>query len=234
MKKRILNKVGIIIFSRFSSKRLPGKAMQMILEKPLLGHVISRAKKINKNIKVVVATSTLGSDDIIEKYALEQKIAVFRGDLENVVLRSVNCCEKFGFEDFVRVCGDRPLFPPELCRDLIDIHKSGKFDLTTNAQLKTFPYGMTAEVINTKSLKKLMKLVKLKSDKEHLTSFYYKNPNLFSIKNISCKTKNISKLNYAVDYKKDIRRISRLLRKLKKPYELVSMQDIVSKTIEMN
>ena len=127
-----------------------------------------------------LATSTLGSDDIIEKYALN--ISVFRGDLENVVLRSVNCCEKFGFEDFVRVCGDRPLFPPELCRDLIDIHKSGKFDLTTNAQLKTFPYGMTAEVINTKSLKKLMKLVKLKSDKEYLTSFYYKNPNLFSIK----------------------------------------------------
>ena len=93
---------------------------------------------------------------------------------------------------------------------------------------------MTAEVINTKSLKKLMKLVKLKSDKEHLTSFYYKNPNLFSIKNILYKIKNISKFNYAVDYKEDIQRISSLLSKLKKPYELVSMQDIVSKTIEMN
>ena len=217
MGTRISNNLGIIIFSRFNSKRLPGKAMKMIKDKPLLGHVISRAKKISKKLKVVVATSKLISDNIIEEYALKHNVEIFRGNHQNVIVRALDCCEEFGFTDFLRICGDRPLFSPDLSRQMINIHQKGNFDLTTNAKLKTFPYGMTIEVIKTTSLIKINKLIRLKTDKEHLTSFYYKNPKSFAIKNILCKINNISNLNFAIDTKRDLLRINKLFTKFKNP-----------------
>ena len=38
--------VGVIIFSRMDSKRLPGKALVEIGKRPMLGRVIDRANRI--------------------------------------------------------------------------------------------------------------------------------------------------------------------------------------------
>ena len=74
-------------------------------------------------------------------------------------------------------------------------------------------------------------MIRLKTDKEHLTSFYYKNPKSFAIKNILCKINNISNLNFAIDTKRDLLRINKLFTKFKKPYELVGINEIISKTL---
>ena len=100
--------IGLIIFSRLNSSRLPGKALLEISGRPLLGHVIDRAKKISKQYPLVIATSNTSSDDAIEKFAVSEKIKIFRGSLNNVLLRAIKCCEKFNFNGFARICGDRP------------------------------------------------------------------------------------------------------------------------------
>ena len=58
--------IGLIIFARLNSSRLPGKALLEISGRPLLGHVIDRAKKISKQYPLVIATSNESSDDLIE------------------------------------------------------------------------------------------------------------------------------------------------------------------------
>ena len=50
-------KLGIIIFSRFDSQRLPGKALLDIEGRCLLGRVIDRAKLIKGTNEIIVATS---------------------------------------------------------------------------------------------------------------------------------------------------------------------------------
>ena len=61
--------IGAIIFSRFDSRRLPGKAMLDIEGRPLLGRVIDRTKKIKKIQKIIVATSNRDTDNIISDFA---------------------------------------------------------------------------------------------------------------------------------------------------------------------
>ena len=50
-------KIGAIIFSRFSSERLPGKALIDISGRSLLGRVIDRTREIQGIDKIIVATS---------------------------------------------------------------------------------------------------------------------------------------------------------------------------------
>ena len=53
---KIQNKnLGVVIFSRMSSKRLPGKALMKINNRELLGRVIDRSRKIACDKKIIVA-----------------------------------------------------------------------------------------------------------------------------------------------------------------------------------
>ena len=150
-------KIGIIIFSRYNSSRFPGKALIKIKGRELLGHVLDRAKKIGNEFTIVVATSLEKSDDKIEEFALSENVKVFRGSLINVMERAIECCKKFNFHSFARICGDRPLFCPDIVRELIHFHKTNSMQLTTNKKKKTFPDGFTSEIIDVKSLSKISK-----------------------------------------------------------------------------
>ena len=50
--------IGAIIFSRFSSQRLPGKALIDIQGRELLGRVIDRSRHIKNIDEIIVATSS--------------------------------------------------------------------------------------------------------------------------------------------------------------------------------
>ena len=62
------NKFGYIIFVRLGSKRLPGKALRKINNKPILGYIIERVKKIKPNYKIIIATTSLKRDKQIVNY----------------------------------------------------------------------------------------------------------------------------------------------------------------------
>jgi len=62
-----MNKVAIIQ-ARMSSSRLPGKVMLDIAGKPMLLHVIERARLARQVDQVVLATSNDPSDDILEQF----------------------------------------------------------------------------------------------------------------------------------------------------------------------
>ena len=102
-----MQKRAIIVQARMSSSRLPGKSLQMIGDRPLLYYVLKRLEKTG--IPVIVATSDHSSDDEIADYVESLKIHVFRGELENVLQRYIDCAEAFGVTGIIRVTGDNPL-----------------------------------------------------------------------------------------------------------------------------
>ena len=63
------SKVGGIIFSRFDSNRLFGKALIDIEGRALLGRVIDRSKLIKGISKLIVATSERPIDNQIHEFA---------------------------------------------------------------------------------------------------------------------------------------------------------------------
>ena len=61
-----MKKIGIIIYARTTSKRLPGKVLKILNDKiTLLELVHDRVKKKSKNIVIIVNTSKNIQDDKI-------------------------------------------------------------------------------------------------------------------------------------------------------------------------
>ena len=102
-----IKKLPILIFARMNSKRLKGKMLMKIGKKSLIFHIIDRVKKIKNKKNIILATSNKKSDDNLVKEARKKKIKIFRGNLNNVVNRAIDCCEKYNLDSFVRICGDR-------------------------------------------------------------------------------------------------------------------------------
>ena len=93
---------------------------------------------------------------------------------------------------------------------MISLSKNKKFDILTNTFPRTFPKGLSVEIINTSTFKKYYKEFN-KIEKEHITSFFYNNFKRFIIKNYKSK-KNLSNINLSVDTKKDLINISRIIK----------------------
>ena len=65
------NKIDIIVEARTHSKRLPGKVLMKILDRPVIELMIERLKKIEKVNDIIIATTIKKNDDILEELAKE-------------------------------------------------------------------------------------------------------------------------------------------------------------------
>jgi spore coat polysaccharide biosynthesis protein SpsF len=199
--------VGAVIFSRYSSMRLPGKALLDIGGRPLLGRVIDRSRLIKGIDRIIIASSTDVEDDSICQFAKAEGIEVYRGSLGNVTERALEACDAFKLTRFARICGDRPFFDPDLVTKLIKLHAKFDLDVATTTFPNTFAPGLAAEVISVEALRRLSSLVVKDDDKEHVTKYFYDHAQKFSIKNIENSSKiNMRGLHLAVDEMVDLER----------------------------
>lgn len=206
--------IGIIIFSRMNSSRLPGKAMMPIGGIPLLERVIKRAKLTGFN--VYLATSNNIGDDVLEELALKNGIGCFRGSLNNVLERGVKAAQQFNLKAFARLCGDRPLFSIEEMQFGLDFFQKmylnyNEFnpDLITNCINGNKIKGLTTEVIRTEKLAEVLTLCSSSDHFEHMTSYIYQNANRFNILSVKELSEHKPKLKcYAIDELDDYKTIN--------------------------
>ena len=207
-------KVPAIIFSRMGSSRLPGKALRHIAGEPLIKRVINRVSKVKNLSTIVVATSNSKTDDRLTQYIQSLNIEVFRGAAHDVLNRAVSCASYLGVDKFVRINGDSPFIDPELLEKGIDMWGDPNLDLISNVFPRTYPVGMSVEIIKTDSLKKIRGLTADSCDREHITRFFYKNPEKFRILNFESGRPDLRKVRLAVDTKEDLERINWLFKEL--------------------
>ena len=138
--------VGIIIQARMGSHRLPGKILMDFEGKTLLNHILDRLDRLDHPVKIVIATSNLKQDDVVESFCREQNICCFRGDERNVLKRYFDCASKYQFDTIVRMTGDNP-FPDidELDR-MISFHLEEKLDFSEN--FSVLPIGVGMEIMS--------------------------------------------------------------------------------------
>jgi len=104
-------KTVVAITSRWNSLRLPGKALKKINGKPLIRHIVDRARQAKVD-EVVVAT-TLNSPSIIT-YCQNHDIPYYAyQDDENVLGRLVAVADAYGAEIIIYLWGDCPFINPE-------------------------------------------------------------------------------------------------------------------------
>ena len=139
-----------IIQSRMSSERYPGKMLAPFLGKPVLNHIVERIRSAKINLPIILATSKEVTDDPLALYAKHLGLEVVRGDLNDVVGRFYLTLSKYKCDAFFRVCGDSPLLYSSLFDTAASLFEKANFDLITNVFPRTFPPGMSIELIKTK------------------------------------------------------------------------------------
>ena len=199
-------KIGFLIFARTSSKRFPNKVLRNIGKKPLLWYIFQRVKLISdKNI--VIVTSNQKKDNKIVNFCQTNNIKYFRGSLNNVMKRSIDCCSYYKFDYFMRICADRPFLDFNLGKKMIKQNLKN-YDLITNLFPKTFPSGLTCELIKVIALKKIFKKNLNDNFKEHICDYFYKNSKKFKIKNLrSNYNQKIINMNLSLNTKKDLKKV---------------------------
>lgn len=200
--------IGVVIFSRMDSSRLPGKALIDISGRPLLGRVIDRSKKVKGATHVIVATSSRSIDDPIANFAESEGIDVYRGgNVNDVASRALNACKAFNLTKFARICGDRPFFDPELVSSLIAMHNNMDVDIITTMFPRTYPPGLTTEIISTDALNYALSKTTNAVDREHVTNYFYRESDHFKIHNVDIpKGINFNNVRLVVDNSKDLAR----------------------------
>jgi spore coat polysaccharide biosynthesis protein SpsF len=168
-------KIGIIILSRFSSNRLPGKALKLIKGKPLLGYIVDRLRAGIPDAHITIATSTEPSDNAIADFAKACGVNCFRGSLENVALRFLQAAETANLDYAVRVTGDSLFIDSQIILDMISKIGENEYVLMSNRKNQMFPVGQTVEIIPVKSYRKYYDLFTTLDDFEHVTHYFYRN-----------------------------------------------------------
>lgn len=223
-----------IIQARMGSSRLPAKVMKNIIDRPVLGHVVERVKKATKIDQVIVATTTDAADREIINYCRANNINVFAGSEDDVLDRYYRTALEYGLSDedaVLRVTADCPLIDPQIIDQLLELFLDMDVDYASNVIPPTYPDGLDAEVMSFAALKKAWTEAKLSSEREHVTPYIIKHPELFSQANLK-NVEDLSKLRWTVDETEDLELVRAIYRKMGAGREFF-MNDIL-KCLEEN
>ncbi|MTD40521.1 3-deoxy-manno-octulosonate cytidylyltransferase [Erwinia sp. CPCC 100877] len=109
-----------IIPARYASSRLPGKPLKDIHGKPMIVHVLERARESGAE-RIIVATDHADVAKAVE--AAGGEVCMTRTDHESGTERLAEVVEKCGFTDdtpIVNLQGDEPMIPPENLRQVAE------------------------------------------------------------------------------------------------------------------
>ena len=206
----------IIIQARMNSHRLPGKVLHKINGKHILKYIVERIASCI-NARILLATSINPKDDAIEFFCNKNNIECYRGSLNNVSKRMLDAAKSLNADAFIRITGDSPLIDPKIINKAIELYSSGNYDLVTNIFPRSYPVGQSVEVIRTKTYETAYKNMQIKDDLEHVTKYFYRNPNQFKIKNFSNNI-DISKYRIVLDSPEDLKVMKEVISSMSNPH----------------
>ncbi len=199
-----------IVYARHNSGRLPGKVLFNFGNQTVLGICVNKLSEI-EGLRIIVATSNETSDDPIVAWCQKNNTKVFRGDLEDVALRTRNCLDENSCDAFFRINADSPYVQTDLIKEAMRIFETGSFDMVTNVLERTYPYGIAVELIKSELFcqKSLEFSV---SEREHITSFFYKYPRDYKIFNIKNDV-DLSTYRFVLDTPEDLEELTSLFKR---------------------
>ncbi len=204
-------KVKAVIQARMGSTRLKNKTMSIINDKPMIYYLVERLKQCKNIYKIILATSENIEDDILAEYIKSLDISVVRGSSENVLSRYITAEELFPSEYTMRITGDNPFIAYEFIDEFIEFVILKDIDYSSITGL---PIGLGAEIYKSKRILEFDILSMKWYCKEHVTPYFYENPDKYNIENYNIK--NISNISarLTVDTKEDLIVIKKIFEKL--------------------
>ena len=201
----MINKADIIIQARQSSTRLPNKVLKKILGQEIILRLYDRLLNCKIVDRIIVATSNDNSDNDLAYLLLKNSIDNFRGDLNDVLTRYVDCAKRYNIEKIIRITADNPLVSPELVDDMINLHNEFGYDFIDAFVAPSSPHGIGCQFITYDCLEEANKNSTNKEEREHVTTWIRNNSQKFlSLKYVINKDIRRTDIRLALDYREDL------------------------------
>lgn len=213
-----MSKFGAIILSRYNSSRLPGKALMQIQGKEILQIIIERLAVVVPLENIVIATSLERTDDPIAEFASKRGYNCFRGSLQNVAERFFEAANQYNFEYAARINGDNVFVDTEVLAAMIN-QTAFDYDFITNVHKRTYPKGMSIEIVKLSSYKKC--LAAISADEryyEHVTSYWYESLPERVYFQYNVDFPEAGGLQFALDTKEDFENITKAFDSFSEPH----------------
>ena len=221
-----ITKIGIIIQARMTSKRLPGKVLRRVCDKPMLEYLLERLNHCENVAEIVVATSCDPSDKPIVDFCSGINVSCFRGSLLNVAQRFYDLLTYHGFDAFVRISGDSPLLDQRLIDSDIKLFLDGDYDMVTNVLSRTFPKGQSVEILKSDVFIEAFEKMKEEDDLEHVTKYIYKNCNIYKIHNFE-SGERLENIQLSVDTEEDLLKFKQIVEAMEKDHWRYGYKDVL-------
>lgn len=227
-------KIGAIIICRYNSSRLPGKILKEIKGRPILTHIIRRLQKI-ENLNIAIGTSIEPTDDPIVEYCIENDINYYRGSLDNVAERFLKASESFKYDYSIRVNGDNLFIDVEAMQNMIEIAQTDQFDFISNVKERTFPAGMSIEIVKIGFYRHIIKKFNTSYYNEHVTIYLYEHEKCGQFHfYYNEKVPKAKGLKIAIDTKEDFKNAQKVIRQLKNGLDNYNLSEIANAIINID
>lgn len=225
-----MNKIVTVIQARTGSSRFPGKILKPVLGQTLLYRQVERISQSSLKGEVIIATTELPEDRIIEKICKQNSWNCFKGDEFDLLSRHYKAARKWGADAVVKIPSDCPLIDPEIIDKVIAYFEKNNFDYVSNLHPATYPDGNDVEIMSMEALEYSWVMAKRGFEREHTTPFIWENEDQFSIGNVEWE----GGLNYSmshrftIDYPEDYLLIKTIYEKLYPENPCFSLNDILN------
>jgi len=218
-----------IIQARCGSTRFPSKIFADLAGRPLIWHVVNRLKYCSLIDQIVIATTTNQSDDKLTAWAEKEAISIYRGSENDVLNRYYSAAKSLGLNGndvIVRITADDPFKEPALIDRIIEVVWKGEADFAYNNNPPTFPEGLDCEVFTMQALEKAEKESTDSYEREHVTQYLYRHPELFKGTNIA-RADDLSFLRFTIDTSTDYQMVREVYDRLYREGTVFVLKDIL-------
>ena len=200
-------KTVCIVQARMGSKRFPGKVLQDLHGYPVLEHVLARCTMIQGIDDVVLAVPDEMASDELEAVADKLEIPTFRGPEDDVLKRYALAAKQYKADVIMRITSDCPLIDPWAAALVLAPVKAGECEYCSNVHPRTYEKGLDAEAFTRWALTVADRDAGKKRDREHVTPYIIDHPSFRQV-NVSSPIKRDPNINFSVDTKEDLERVS--------------------------
>lgn len=218
--------VVAIIQARMSSTRLPNKVLMKINDHSMLEEVIRRTRRIRDINEVIVATTKNPKDQQIVSFCKKLKTKVFRGSEDDILDRFYHCAKVEKANVVIRITSDCPLLDSKIVEEGLELFLTTDADYVSNALERTYPRGLDFEIFTFAALERAWRKAKSRTDREHVTSYFYSHPEIFKIQQLLNKT-DYSKYRLTVDTQIDLELIRTIFKALGKRESIFNFEKII-------
>jgi spore coat polysaccharide biosynthesis protein SpsF len=207
--------VVAVVQARVGSTRLPAKVLADVGGESMLARVVRRIRSARTVTAVVVATSTLPSDDAIQKLAHQLGAPCVRGSELDVLDRYVLAARTSSADVIVRVTADCPLIDPGIIDDVVRALGTGdgSADYASNVVSRTFPRGLDVEAFTRSALERAAAEAQAPREREHVTVYMLEHPDRFTLRSIGAPV-DASRYRWTVDETADLELVRQIYRRV--------------------